>query len=322
MISYALVMIVSLATGQPTHAFVEGPMSDSWCVQLIQREGYSGQHGGHFRVASCLRWPDAQLELAQNSCRLVSAPDRRTRRRFDCVTPGGELESAAVADEQASPSLHGSESDSAPAPASGRVTTLAAASSEAASASLPASAPAVLPAPAGAGSNEPPVSAAPTVSTTADPSSAPVPFSASLESTAPPDGQASLGDQRRSHLGMAAAALVAQAHTQARAGKDDLAEETLERALRIEPDNPVLWVELGQLWMSKGDAVQADGTGRRALALAAGDRPVQATAWRLIAESLRARGRNQEAVDADRRAASASSEWSAQPDAAAAASRF
>jgi len=81
-----------------------------------------------------------------------------------------------------------------------------------------------------------------------------------------------------------------------------LAEETIERALRIEPDNPVLWVELAQVWMQEGDAVQADGTSRRALLLGEGDPQVQATAWRLIAESLRARGRNQEAVDADHQA--------------------
>lgn len=101
---------------------------------------------------------------------------------------------------------------------------------------------------------------------------------------------------------MAATTLVTQAHTQIHAGNYGLAEETIERALRIEPDNPVLWVELGQVWMAEGDAAQADGTSRRALALAAGDRQVEASAWRLIAESLRARGRNQEAVDADRQA--------------------
>ncbi len=81
-----------------------------------------------------------------------------------------------------------------------------------------------------------------------------------------------------------------------------MAEQTIERALRIEPDNPLLWVELARVWMNDGDAVQADSTSRRALVLAEGDRQVQASAWRLIAESLRARARNQEAVAADRRA--------------------
>src|SRR5579862_6199410 len=95
MISYVLVMIVSLATGQPTQAFVEGPMSDRWCEQLIQREGYSGQDRVTLRFASCLRWPDAQLELAQNSCMQTSAPVQRTRRQFDCVASGRDP--AAVA---------------------------------------------------------------------------------------------------------------------------------------------------------------------------------------------------------------------------------
>jgi hypothetical protein len=31
MISYVLVMIASLATGQRTHASLEGPMSQTWC---------------------------------------------------------------------------------------------------------------------------------------------------------------------------------------------------------------------------------------------------------------------------------------------------
>src|SRR5579862_1867418 len=97
MISYVLVMIVSLATGQPTQAFVEGPMSDSWCEQLIQREGYSGQDNLTLRFATCLRWPDAQLELAQNSCTQSSGPSPHTRRQFDCVAPGRATAAASPA---------------------------------------------------------------------------------------------------------------------------------------------------------------------------------------------------------------------------------
>jgi hypothetical protein len=44
--------------------------------------------------------------------------------------------------------------------------------------------------------------------------------------------------------------------------------------------------------------------GRKALALATGDPAAQAAAWRLIADSLRARERNPEALEADRHAAS------------------
>jgi predicted Zn-dependent protease len=107
---------------------------------------------------------------------------------------------------------------------------------------------------------------------------------------------------RQYRLGPAASALVAQAHVQANGGEFGAASATLERALRIEPDNPLLWVELGRLQLQQANAVQADGMGRKALALATGDPAAQSSAWRLIADALRARGRNGEAAEADRRA--------------------
>jgi predicted Zn-dependent protease len=103
-------------------------------------------------------------------------------------------------------------------------------------------------------------------------------------------------------LGPATSALVAQAHTQAHGGNYAPAAATIERAMRIEPENPLLWIELGQIRMSEGNAAQGDGMGHKALALATGDPQAQASAWRLIAESQRARGRNQEAAEADKRA--------------------
>jgi Flp pilus assembly protein TadD len=109
---------------------------------------------------------------------------------------------------------------------------------------------------------------------------------------------------RQFHLGPAASALVGQAHTQAASGEWAAAGATLERALRIEPDNPLLWVELGRVQLGEGNAAQADGMGRKALALATGDPAAQASAWRLIADSLRARGRNAEALEAERRGGS------------------
>jgi len=98
-------------------------------------------------------------------------------------------------------------------------------------------------------------------------------------------------------------ALLGQARAQATAGEFAAAGATLERALRIEPENPLLWVELGRLQLSQGNPTQADGMGRKALAVASGDAEAQAAAWGLIADSLRARGRNAEAAEADRRAA-------------------
>jgi len=95
---------------------------------------------------------------------------------------------------------------------------------------------------------------------------------------------------------------VAQARRQAASGDYPLALSTLERALRIEPDNPLLWIELGTVHQSATHYAQADSMGHKALQLAGGDPRAQASAWHLIAESLRARDRNAEAADAEARA--------------------
>lgn len=135
----------------------------------------------------------------------------------------------------------------------------------------------------------------------ATPPGNPAPGSAQPAPVAPGE-RPSAPSVRQYRLGPAASALVAQAHTQASGGEFGGAAATLERALRIEPDNPLLWVELGRLQLQQDNAAQADGMGRKALALATGDPDAQASAWRLIADSLRARGRNPEAADADQRA--------------------
>jgi len=107
---------------------------------------------------------------------------------------------------------------------------------------------------------------------------------------------------REYRLGSAAAALVAQAQRDAASGSPQLAEGTIERALRIEPSNPLLWIMLGQAHQSAGQYELAGSMGHKALQLAAGDPRAQAAAWRLIGDSLRARGRNSEADDAYSRA--------------------
>jgi len=107
----------------------------------------------------------------------------------------------------------------------------------------------------------------------------------------------------RSHrLSPATNALVSQARTASSKGDFDAATATLERALRIEPDNPLVWIEMGQVRLASGDPVQAENMGRRALALAAGAPREQASAWQLIGFALRARGRNIEAQEALQRA--------------------
>jgi Tfp pilus assembly protein PilF len=122
------------------------------------------------------------------------------------------------------------------------------------------------------------------------------------ESAAPPPVPAPTAPTRQFRLGGAASALVTQAHARAAAGDYAAATATLERALRIEPENPLTWIELGGVQLAAGNAAQADNMGHKALGLASGDPNAQAAAWRLIAESLRVRGRNQEAATASARA--------------------
>jgi tetratricopeptide (TPR) repeat protein len=119
-------------------------------------------------------------------------------------------------------------------------------------------------------------------------------------SPAPPEHPAT--PARQFHLGAASTALVTQAHTQAAGGDYGQAAATLERALRIEPDNPLLWIELGRVRLGESNPAQADALGRKALSLATGDAAAQASAWHLIADALKARGRNAEAADAERHA--------------------
>jgi Flp pilus assembly protein TadD len=103
-------------------------------------------------------------------------------------------------------------------------------------------------------------------------------------------------------LSTASAALVKQARAQSGKGDFSAATATVERALRIEPNNPLLWIELGQVHLAQGDTGQAESLGRKAVALSAGDPNAQSSAWRLVGDALRTRGRVLEATEAYQRA--------------------
>ena len=93
-------------------------------------------------------------------------------------------------------------------------------------------------------------------------------------------------------LSPASRALVTQAQAQRKKGDLPGATVSLERALRIEPRNPLLWIEMGRLRMDQRNFPQAEAMGRKALSMAIGDDRTQSQAWLLIADALRARGRN------------------------------
>ena len=99
-------------------------------------------------------------------------------------------------------------------------------------------------------------------------------------------------------LSPASKALVTQAQTQRRKGDLPGAAGSLDRALRIEPNNPLLWIEMGRLRMDQRNYTQAEAMGRKALSMSVGDGRTQSSAWLLIADSLRARGKNSQAQEA------------------------
>ena len=109
---------------------------------------------------------------------------------------------------------------------------------------------------------------------------------------------------REPTLSSASRALVAQAQSQAAAKNFPVAAASIERALRIEPDNPLLWIELAKVRQAEGNYVQAENMARKALAMSINAPRTQSTAWRLIADSYRARGKNVEAREAQTRSES------------------
>jgi predicted Zn-dependent protease len=103
-------------------------------------------------------------------------------------------------------------------------------------------------------------------------------------------------------LSPASSALVSLSQSQRKKGDLPGAASSLDRALRIEPSNPLLWIEMGRLRMDQRNFAQAEAMGRKALSMSVGDNRTQSSAWTLIADSLRARGKNPQAQEATERA--------------------
>jgi cytochrome c-type biogenesis protein CcmH/NrfG len=85
-------------------------------------------------------------------------------------------------------------------------------------------------------------------------------------------------------------ALAESARTDMAEGRIDTAVATLERALRIEPHNPVLWQELARLRLEQGQYQQAEGLAARSNGWSGGDKQLRAENWRIIGQSRLKRG--------------------------------
>ncbi len=89
---------------------------------------------------------------------------------------------------------------------------------------------------------------------------------------------------------MAVVALLQKSQSQSSAGQWDAASASLERALRIEPRNPVLWQRLARLRLDQGDYPQAENLAAKSNSLAGTDKRLRAENWRIIGQSRSKRG--------------------------------
>jgi predicted negative regulator of RcsB-dependent stress response len=93
-------------------------------------------------------------------------------------------------------------------------------------------------------------------------------------------------------------ALLGKAKNQSAAGRMDEACANLERALRIEPRNPVLWHELARVRLEQGQYRQAENMAAKSNVLVGTNRYLQAKNWRIIGEARSRRGDLQGAREA------------------------
>ena len=90
--------------------------------------------------------------------------------------------------------------------------------------------------------------------------------------------------------GTAVLALLETADLQRADGQLAAAAASLERALRIEPQNPWTWYRLAAVRLDQNRLDQAEQLARRSESLAGTDKEVRASAWRLIGQIRERRG--------------------------------
>ena len=100
----------------------------------------------------------------------------------------------------------------------------------------------------------------------------------------------------------AVVALLDTAERQANAGDLEAASASLERAIRIDPRNAVLWYHLATVRLAQGDAQAAEQLAAKSNSLAPGNSVQQARNWRLIARARTAQQDVAGAAAAEQRA--------------------
>jgi predicted Zn-dependent protease len=88
----------------------------------------------------------------------------------------------------------------------------------------------------------------------------------------------------------AVVALLDRAQLDNNAGKREAAGASLERALRIEPRNPWLWLELAQVRLAQGQYAQAITLARKSNSFAGRQPRLQSENWQVIGQARVAQG--------------------------------
>src|SRR5690606_13791533 len=100
-------------------------------------------------------------------------------------------------------------------------------------------------------------------------------------------GTASPGSEAtRGGLSPAGEALFIRGANERRAGNYGAASATLERALRIEPTAPELWLELARVRLLQGESRQAEQLARKAESLAVPGSPAAQESRQLLEQAL------------------------------------
>ncbi|WP_405233079.1 tetratricopeptide repeat protein [Lentisalinibacter salinarum] len=87
--------------------------------------------------------------------------------------------------------------------------------------------------------------------------------------------------------GEAVRELVASSRASRAGGDYSRALADIERAIRIEPRNPYLWLELGETHLARDDLRQAAATARKAMSVAGTDAAAKAAAEDLLERASR-----------------------------------
>ena len=85
-------------------------------------------------------------------------------------------------------------------------------------------------------------------------------------------------------------ALLDRAQNDSASGQREAAGASLERALRIEPRNPWLWLELAQVRLAQGQYAQAITLARKSNSFSGHQPRVQAGNWQVIGQARVAQG--------------------------------